>query len=538
MFSRFKKAVKDWFMETKANANIGRSYKSVFELDGVNESYNQFYNYGILIWKALYKGFYSAWHLVPAPTIQNPKGKRHLAYLNVAKAISAELAGNVWTDQAQVSVSSGRISPDEVDPLNEYIHDVLRKNNFGTKMTEAIEQASALGGEALKVWCEFKKDEAGNLIKGSEQVKIGYSMADQFVPTAWSNSEITEGFFISRIAKNNYYYTKIEWHRWNGDTYIIDNELYRAEINNGGKESQDILGYRYPLALIYPNIEEHVELTGFNKSLFSYFKPPMANNLDDNSPLGISIYANAMETLHALDICFDSFCREFVLGRKRIIVPASAIRTVADPATGEMIRYFDATDEVYEALSVNSPEDFKIQDNSVSLRVDEHVKAMNAFLNTLCLQTGLSFGTFSFDAGGGIKTATEVVSENSKTYKTIKTFQNNIKPAVERLVDNIVNIAVLYDIEWNGMRIADLVKNGYEVSISMDDGITQDRQTNINEGMTLVGAKLMSKYKFLTDSKYGQGLTPEEAQQELERIANEGKVNIDVFDASEAFNAE
>lgn len=538
MFSRIKKVVTDWIMETKANANIGRSYKSVFELDGVNEAYSQFYNFGILIWKALYKGFYSAWHIVPAPTIKNPKATRNLAYLNIAKAITSELAGNIWTDQAKVSVSSKALGENEVDPLNEFIQDVLYKNNFAIKMTEAIEQASALGGEALKVWCEFKKDDEGNAIEGTEEVKIGYSMADQFVPTAWTNAEITEGFFISRIAKNNYYYTKIEWHRWNGDTYIIDNELYRAEINNGGKESQDILGYRYPLALLYPNLEEHVELAGFDKSLFSYFKPPMANNLDDNSPLGISIYANAMETLHALDICFDSFCREFVLGRKRIIVPAAAIRTVADPVTGEMIRYFDATDEVYEALSVNNPEDFKIQDNSVSLRVEEHVKAMNAFLNTLCLQTGLSFGTFSFDAGGGIKTATEVVSENSKTYKTIKTFQNNIKPAIERLVENIISIAVLYDITWNGQSIADMVKGGYEIAVSMDDGITQDRQTNINEGMTLVGAKLMSKFKFLTDSKYGQGLTPEEAQQELERIANEGKVNIDVFDSAEAFSAE
>ena len=38
----------------------------------------------------------------------------------------------------------------------------------------------------------------------------------------------------------------------------------------------------------------------------------------------------------------------------------------------------------------------------------------------------------------------------------------------------------------------------------------------------LVGAGLLSKYSFLTDPKYGQGLTPEQAQEEINRIKQEG----------------
>ena len=63
------------------------------------------------------------------------------------------------------------------------------------------------------------------------------------------------------------------------------------------------------------------------------------------------------------------------------------------------------------------------------------------------------------------------------------------------------------------------------VSVTFDDGVTQDRQTNINEGVMLVGAGLLSKYTFLTDKKYGQGLTPEEAEAELKRIAAEQQSN-------------
>jgi hypothetical protein len=74
------------------------------------------------------------------------------------------------------------------------------------------------------------------------------------------------------------------------------------------------------------------------------------------------------------------------------------------------------------------------------------------------------------------------------------------------------------------------------VKITFDDGVTQDRQTNINEGVMLVGAGMLSKYTFLTDPKYGQGLTPEQAEAELARIREEGKgaVNpLDIFNTAE-----
>lgn len=536
LFERIRKKMADTLMRTGANTGLGKEYRSIFDLQGV-PAFNQFYNIGIFPWKYLYRGFYKPWHLIPAPTIADPDHKREMAYLNMSNAICAEIAGMVWTDQCDVDVSiTGNES--EEDPLHDYIQHVLEHNNFKIKMAEAIEQAAALGGEALKTWYEVKRDSEGNEIEGTGEIKIGYAMADQFVPTAWSNSGVSDGIFVTRQARGGYYYTLLEWHMWDGTAYIIRNELYRAEIKKDGVEgNQDILGFRYPLAALYPYLDEEVDIDT-EKSLFTYFRTPRANNIDDNSPLGVSMYANAMDTLHAIDICFDSFVREFRLGKKRIIVPARMIRNVVDPVTGKQVRYFDATDETYEALSTDDPDTLRIQDNSVTLRVTEHVEAMNALLNILCLQVGLSFGTFSFDVHGGLKTATEVVSENSKTYKTVKNYQNQIIPAIEQLIDAIIAVASLYELEWKGYSIRDLASRGYDVKVTLDDGVTQDRQTNINEGLTLVGAGLMSKFKFLTDPKYGQNLTEEDAMAELQRIKNEGAVSLPQLDIMDYNGAE
>lgn len=514
---------------TGAETGLSKEFKDIFELGGV-PSFNQFYYFGIFIWKYLYKGFYSPWHRILAPTIENPRAKRDMDRMDIPKAISAELAGLVWSEQCEVHVSQGE---DEFRPLEEFVHDVLVKNGFWTKMQEHIEQVLALGGGAIKTWYEERRDSEGNIIPGTGGIRLGFCMADQFVPTAWDNAQVTDGVFISREAKDGYYYTRLEWHKWDGLTYWISNELFRSEMKERGTgqiESQDILGFRYPLEEAYPFLNPQTELQGLTTSLFAYYRTAAANNIDDNSPLGVSIYANALSTLKALDICYDSFIREFRLGKKRIIVPAQCIETVVDPVTGEMRRYFDATNEAYEALNTDNMDELKIQDNSVELRVNEHEAAINAFLSTLCLQVGFSAGTFTFDRAQGLKTATEVISENSKTYKTIKAQQLQVKMAIAKIIDGIIQVASLYDMQWDGYSIRKLAEQGWETKVVFDDSILQDRQTNVNEGILLVTNGLMSKKKFMVDKL---GYTEDEAAAELQEIAKESQVTVSAFDMME-----
>ena len=528
MFERVKERVKSWMELAKTKTGMAKEFKDIFEVGGV-PAFNQFYYFGIFIWKYLYRGYYKPWHRISAPTVKDALHERDLERMDTAKAICAELAGLIWNEQCEISVSQ-ETGKDQL--LDEFVHDVLMKNGFWTKMQENIEQVLALGGGAIKVWYEEKRDGEGNVIPNSGNIRLGFCMADQFVPTAWDNTQVTDGVFISRQAKDGYYYTRLEWHKWDGLTYWISNEAYRSEYKqNSAKEPQDILGFRYPLSAVYPFLDEQTPLQGLSTSLFAYYRPAIANNLDDDSPLGVSIYANALSTLKALDICYDSFVQEFRLGRKRIIVPAQCLRTVQDPVTKEYRRFFDATDEAYVALKSDDTDALKIQDNTVSLRVGEHEQAINALLSILCLQVGFSAGTFTFDRAQGLKTATEVISENSKTYKTIKGNQLQVKNAITQVIDAIVQVASLYDVHWNGTSIRTLSALGWETKVVFDDSILQDRQTNINEGILLANNGLMSKKRFLMEKL---GYTEEEAAQELKEIKQESGISADVFDFAQA----
>ena len=487
---------------------IQKNISNIFSLRGV-PSFSEFYNVGILPWKMAFRGYVPTWHDIKEPTINNPYKTRRRHKLNIAKALSSEMANLVWAEGSKVVVSmNGAI---ENDPLQAYIEQVFRDNSFDSKMRQLIEETMALGGATIRTAVEGVEDSEGNVING--RVSLSYGMADKFVPLKWDNARVTEGVFIEKKAKKGFYWTRLEFHKWNGAEYIVSNKYYKST-------SQDILGIESPMSELW-DVPDSVPFLELKYGLFTYFRTSLANNLDDNSPLGISVYANAMDTLKALDVAFDSLIMEIKLGKKRIIVPASAVRHVRD-SRGEQHRYFDANDEVFEALNVDSNEQLKIQDNSVELRIEEHVRAINALLNILSIQVGLSEGALSFDLAKGVKTATEVISENSKTFRTVRLMQKPIEQSIRELVDEIIDVSIAYDITFDYQnrthKIADLVKDGYSVCITFDDSIIQDRSANLSEGLTLVQNGIISRFTYLTDYL---GYTKERAEEEQNRMKNE-----------------
>lgn len=505
--------------------NVGVFKKDVFELEGV-PAFREYYQLYIFIWQAIYKGFYKAWHEVGIKTLNDPKGvkKRRMSTMNAGKMGCSHMARYVWNEQCTISVSMAGNESDD-DPLNEYLQKVLTENNFWQTFGDLVEKIFALGGGVVREWVDVPKDEKGNDV-GEGRVRLGYTMATQFVPTAWDNSKVTAGIFVSREAKDGFYYTILEWHRLDGSTYRVTNDLYRMPIKEA-EEPQNILGWWYPLNEIYPLLSPDTTIENVDTTFFQYIKPFGANYADDNSPLGMSVFSPALDTLHGLDVMFDSFQREFVLGKKRIIVPARAMKNVPGLNGGVPQRYFDADDEVWEALSTDTNEDLKVVDNSVSLRVAEHISGINAALSIFCSQIGFDPGTLSFDASRGLKTATEVISENSKTFGTVKAHEENIRHSLERMVHAIFELSAHYGLTYKGKPIESLIEGGYSVSVTFDDSIIEDKNAEINRGVSLVGSGLMSKKKFMVETL---GYTEEDAEKEIAQINNEKKTSSVIVD--------
>ena len=417
-------------------------------------AYEDFYEL-IESWKEIYQGR-ASW--LP---VHGRFGERTMANMNTAKALCRELAALTFSEQVKITISG--------DKNEAFVKAVLKENGFYKKFPDWLELAYAIGGGAICVYLD------------NGQIAIDFVDGDYFVPCAWNTRRIFDGIFVSKSRKGELYRTLIKRETYDsaGLVDVVDYRLYQSLQAND-------LGIEIPLSDAYPNLQEQAITNGVSAPLFSYFRPSTANHVDTDSPLGVSVYASALDTLKALDIALDSFSREFVLGRKRIIVPVSAMRYVTDPQTGQRVRYFDANDEVYEAFQIAEGDNNKIIDNSVELRVDEHIAAINALLNVLCFQVGLSPGSLSFDAVQGVKTATEVISQNSKTYRTKTDNQNLLNETLVEMIDAIIAL---------GVATEQISAAKYEITIDFDDSIITDRKADFQERLQLVSAGIVHPWE-------------------------------------------
>lgn len=458
--------------------NLVKGIKSVTDkVDVSNEQYTH-----IETWKQLYRGYHPLYHTIKYVTPEGPK-ERVMHSLKMPKQVAQKMATLIYNEKCEVNISD--------EGYHEFMRQLLKANKFDSVFQTQLEYGFALGGLVAKGYIE------------DSRVRLNYVTADCFVPVTYDvQGSIREAVFVNETHSAQKKYTLLEWHLWRPEGYLIKNELYESD-------NREELGVKVPLNRLqqYADLDEETYVEGLDRPLFAYFKPNLANNFDFGSPLGISLFANAIDTLKDLDAAYDSFKQEFKLGRKRIMVPAYALKAVVDPETGKMKRYYDATDEVYEALNLDDGEQFK--DISMPLRVDEHISAINAYLKILAMQLGMSPGTFTFDESG-LKTATEVVSQNDETFRTKQAHET----MVEAFITEIVEILGVLSLANGDIQAIP----EYELTVAFDDSIAEDSTAIANRQIMLVGAGLQSKVRAIMKV---QKVSEEEAQLILSEVNQE-----------------
>ena len=457
---------------------------------GQEFSGSEYYSACIDKWRRIYRDD-PEWRQTAAICLF-PRGKRQLLRLNMAKVLCDNLAALTFSEQCEITLDSPE--------YQKYINSALNANGFWKQLPELLSKAYAMGGAVLKCY----------LSDGNP--RIDYITADRFVPVSWDGSGVQSGILSGTYTRGKDYYHLLEFMQPGRSEF----KLFKAA-------SDSELGRECPLAEMFPDLQNPVVYEG-GAPVFAYFRPFVSNNSDYDTPLGMSVYANCTDTLRALDTVFDSFQREFILGKKRIIVPSSCVQTIIDPDTAEAVRYFDADDEAFIALRHEDGENLKITDNTTELRIEQHVSAINAYLNILCMQTGLSAGTFSFDVQQGMKTATEIISQESKTARTVKNNKNLLTETIETVVHALIQLGVMS---------GELSAREYSVTVGWNDNIIIDDNTLIDNNIKLVSAGLKSKIKAIMEVQKCDEAT---AREELERMSQEsGGGNIaDFFGGDES----
>ena len=200
---------------------------------------------------------------------------------------------------------------------------------------------------------------------------------------------------------------------------------------------------------------------------------------DDNNPMGMSLLANSIDVFRKIDLEYDSYANEFDLGRKRIFVAPEMLTDKDGNPT------FDTGDTVFYRL----PEDYlsaskdPIKEIDMTLRVEQHSKAINDDLNYLSMKCGFGTQRYRFEQGG-VTTATEVISENSDMYRTLQKHEIVLDAVIKRLIKIIIRLGIVAKVTG--------LSEETEITIDFDDSIIEDKQTERKEDRQDVAMGVMS----------------------------------------------
>lgn len=427
-------------------------------------------------WWQWYEGSVDGFHEYSENVLGQMKAFQRYT-LNSAKSVSEAWSELLTREPFEMIIDD--------EKMQSYVEYVLEKENFGEMLPKYLELAFATS----TAWMvEYIAD---------NEVFIDYINVDYGTPISYRNGIITGLAVVNTYKQGKMFVTHIQYHESLNDNYVITNEAYASE-----DEGQ--LGK--PIDIAKLNIKD-IDIPN-TTPWFQTMKPNIANNIDPASPFGISIFNKNIDTLKAIDKKYTEFDCEFELGKKRIVVGSAAMQKELDEETNQFVSYVSTTDRAYQAVS---SDEFVMKEIDFTLREQAYINALNKELAFLADGVGMDEGSFVYN-GSSMKTATEVISEKSKTFGHKKKHDKMLLNVLYGVVNSIISAKGYID----GVDYSNI-----EVTITLSDNILVDDDAKRLEERADVIAGNMPKKLFLMRN---YGLDSDTADIWLAQIAKESQI--------------
>jgi A118 family predicted phage portal protein len=420
------------------------------------------------VWQQWYKGCVDKFHKYK---VYSGKKKLELERktLNLPVKVCQRWADLLLNEKVEINAS------DEYTQAK--LSHLLKQVNFKVRGNNLLETAFAMGGGFLIQYWD------------GEKTNQKYITQEYMYPITYDSGRLTEAAFASQKTIDGKTYVYLETHLKDKLTgaYVVDNALLKTnDLNSGdGGGLVEVDPSFYEEHGIIPKWE-----TGSLTPLFQRIAPNIANRDDFNSPWGTSVYSGAVDIFASCDAIYDSFYKEFLLGKKRIFVTdgVANINYVKNGDKVEQVEVFDPNDEVFYRIPEMDEGTPPIQPVDMALRVGDHSTALQTQLNLLSQAVGFGSDGFKWDVGG-VTTATQVISQNSEMFRTIKKHE-------AMLEDTLIDMArgLLYvEAEFGGDK---QIKLDAEITVDFDDSIIEDTAEIKRQAMLELNVGLISMTEY------------------------------------------
>lgn len=444
------------FLEVIPTLFQNKSFKSALGTEPAisDEMYSN-----ICLWNDVYSG-------------QAPWLSGSVKSLNLAAAISSELARLVTLEMSS-SITGGK----RAAFLYKQYAPVLKN------LRRAVEFACAGGGVVFKPYLNGKN------------IAVDIIRSDRFFPLAFDYSgNISSAVFISRKKIGKKYFSLLETHELFENAVEITNTAYSSD-------SPYSLGSKVALSCVkdWSSRAANVRISGVSSPLFAYFKMPFANNLDPDSPLGVSAFSRAIELIEQADKHFASIMWEYE--GSELAVDASIDLFAKDDAGNVTLP--KGKERLFRAFDIDSLRDGAfLKQFSPQIRDTSLFNGLDKIFKRIEFNCGLSYGSISEPSSSEF-TATEIISSKQRMYSTVSDIQKSLENALRDLIH-------VLDVWTSAAKLAP--EGEYDVSFSWDDSIIIDASTEQKIRLEEVNSGILAPEQYLS---WRYGLPLEEAQKLL-----------------------
>lgn len=315
-----------------------------------------------------------------------------------------------------------------------------------------VEVAAAGGGMAFKPYVD-----GGHIV-------VDCVPAWRFLPTGFnSRGEVTGAVFVEQVAKGRTYYTRMEHHQLSDTGYTICNLAFASS-------TRDALGNACRLDVVDEWADLDPELTihygdgtGPDRALFAYFRVPLANTVDPESPLGASVYSRATDLICEADRQYSRILWEYE--GSELAVDASQGALTEDGPGHKPPALLKRWHRLFRQLAIDQGQGgdlYKVYNPTI--RDASLFNGLDKLLKRIEFNCNLAYGTLS-DPQNVDKTAEEIRSSKQRSYAAVCDLQRSLQTALEHLIWIMDLYADLYQLAPRG---------AYEASFTWGDGILQD----------------------------------------------------------------
>lgn len=309
------------------------------------------------------------------------------------------------------------------------------------------------------------------------RIKISVIHGDKFIPFKFDDTgELLGLIVIDQFTKGNDVFTRLEYNELIGTSIQIKNIAYKGQTNGV------ILSNKIDLTSVdkWKELEEVTQIDNVDRLIGGFFTMKNANTVDNDSPMGVSLFHNAIGTLEEIDRQFSRTLWEYEGSELAI----DASEDLFHKDKNGNLKLPKGRKRLYRGLNFEKENEWNVF--SPEIRDTALFNGLNELLRQAESEMGLSFGVLS-KSDDIAKTATEIKTSKQDYYVTVSDIQASLQTALEDLIYGIYVLCKLYDIP---------VSSTYETNFDWDDSILVDKDMLQKQAQLELNQDIIDKVQY------------------------------------------